>query len=86
VRRVFATTLLRAREEVDMPAPGDPRPARHAVAMTDLVWTGIYVRIGDLVGALATRANRLQFLTIRRYLSLVFLSLVLLLLGLALWS
>jgi len=86
VRRVFATTLLRAREDVHMPAPGDPRPARHAVAMTDLVWTGIYVRIGDLVGALATRANRLQFLTIRRYLSLVFLSLVLLLLGLALWS
>jgi len=29
--------------------------------------------------------NRLQFLTIRRYLGLVFLSLVLLLLGLLIW-
>jgi hydrogenase-4 component B len=86
VRRVFATTLLRAREAVDMPPPGDPRPARLAVETTDLVWTGIYLRIGDVVGAIATRANRLQFLTIRRYLTLVFLSLVLLLLGLALWS
>jgi hypothetical protein len=86
VRRVFGTVLLRACEEVDMPPPGDPRPARHAVEMTDLIWTGVYLRIADVVVALATRANRLQFLTIRRYLSLVFISLVLLLLGLALWS
>jgi formate hydrogenlyase subunit 3/multisubunit Na+/H+ antiporter MnhD subunit len=86
IRRVFATTLLRAREQVVMPPPGDPRPAHLTLEMTDLAWTGIYLRIADVVGALATRANRLQFLTIRRYLSLVFLSLVLLLLGLALWS
>jgi formate hydrogenlyase subunit 3/multisubunit Na+/H+ antiporter MnhD subunit len=86
LRRVFGTTLLRARETVDMPAPGDMRPARHEVHVSDPVWDGAYLGIADLVGALATRANRLQFLTIRRYLTLVFLSLVLLLLGLALWS
>jgi hydrogenase-4 component B len=86
VRRVFATILLQAQEKVDMPAPGDTRAARHELRVTDHVWDGIYLRIGDAVGALATRANRLQFLTIRRYLSLVFLSLILLLLGLALWS
>ena len=33
-----------------------------------------------------TRLNRLQFLTIRRYLSLVFATLVTLLLVLAIWS
>jgi hypothetical protein len=38
------------------------------------------------VGLAAERMNGLQFLTIRRYLSLVFLSLVGLLLVLALWG
>ena len=37
------------------------------------------------VNGAAERLNHLQFLTIRRYLSLVFLALVLLLLVLALW-
>ena len=34
----------------------------------------------------AARANGLQFLTIRRYLGLVFASLILLLVGLAIWN
>jgi len=38
-----------------------------------------------LVGFAADRLNHLQFLTIRRYLSLVFIALVALLLALALW-
>jgi hydrogenase-4 component B len=37
------------------------------------------------VGLAADRLNRLQFLTIRRYLSLVFLALIFLLLVLAVW-
>ena len=36
--------------------------------------------------SLSTRLNRLQFLTIRQYLSLVFATLVTLLLVLAIWS
>ena len=68
-----------------MPEPGD-RPASHSVRTTDLVWHGLYLPIAAAVGALATRLNGLQFLTIRRYLSLVFLSLILLLLGLTLWN
>ena len=86
LRRVLGTTLMRASEQVDMPEPGDPRPASHSVRTTDLVWHGLYLPIAAAVGALATRLNGLQFLTIRRYLSLVFLSLILLLLGLTLWN
>jgi len=86
LRRVLGTTLMRASEQVDMPEPGDPRPASHSVQTTDLVWHGLYLPIAAAVGALSTRLNGLQFLTIRRYLSLVFLSLILLLLGLTLWN
>ena len=86
LRRVLGTTLMQAREEVDMPEPGDPRPAHYRVHTADLVWQGLYVPIAAGVGTLATRLNGLQFLTIRRYLSLVFLSLILLLLGLTLWT
>jgi len=39
-----------------------------------------------VIGTAADKLNGLQFLTIRRYLSLVFLALVLLLLGIAIWS
>ncbi len=85
IRRVFGTLVFRAREEVDMPAPGDSRPARLTVTLRDLIWDGLYRPIGEAVGFAATRLNRLQFLTIRRYLSLVFVTLVTLLLVLALW-
>ena len=67
-------------------SPGDTGPARFERRMTDPVWDGLYRPIAFLVDAAATRLNRLQFLTIRRYLSLVFLLLVLLLLVLALWQ
>ncbi|MCC2611808.1 hydrogenase 4 subunit B [Neorhizobium sp. Rsf11] len=86
VRRVFGTLAMRARERVDMPAPGDLRPATFSVEQHDLVWEGLYVPIAGAVGFAAEKLNRLQFLSIRRYLSLVFLALVFLLLVLALWS
>jgi len=86
IRRVFGTLAFRARERVDMPAPGDLRPARFIVVSRDLIWDGLYVPIAGAVGFIAGKLNHLQFLTIRRYLSLVFLALVVLLLVLALWS
>ncbi|MGO6900637.1 hydrogenase 4 subunit B, partial [Rhizobium ruizarguesonis] len=86
VRRVFGTLIFRARERVDMPAPGDLRPAHFAVETHDLIWEGLYLPIAGAVGFVAEKLNHLQFLTIRRYLSLVFLALVFLLLVLALWS
>jgi hypothetical protein len=85
IRRVFGTLAFRAREEVDMPPPGDLRPARLEVSLQDLVWDGVYAPVAGAVGFAADRLNNLQFLTIRRYLALVFLALVFLLLVLALW-
>jgi hydrogenase-4 component B len=86
IRRVFGTLFFRARDHVDMPPPGDPRPARLRIELHDLVWEGMYVPLVGAVGYAADRLNRLQFLTIRRYLSLVFATLVTLLLVLAIWS
>jgi formate hydrogenlyase subunit 3/multisubunit Na+/H+ antiporter MnhD subunit len=85
IRRVFGTLLLGARESVEMPPPGDRRPARFSVVMRDLIWDGLYAPIAGAVNFAADRLNYLQFLTIRRYLSLVFMALIALLLVLALW-
>ena len=85
IRRVFGTLVFRAREQVEMPPPGDARPARLTVTLRDLIWDGVYAPAADAVGFAAERLNHFQFLTIRRYVSLVFLALVTLLLVLALW-
>jgi formate hydrogenlyase subunit 3/multisubunit Na+/H+ antiporter MnhD subunit len=85
IRRVFGTIVFRARERLDMPPPGDTRPARFAVEMQDLVWEAMYAPVAFAVGVVADRLNHLQFLTIRQYLSLVFAALVILLLVLAIW-
>jgi hydrogenase-4 component B len=86
IRRVFGTLLFHARETVEMPPPGDTRPARLSVAMHDLIWDWIYAPLAIGIGVAADRLNRLQFLTIRQFLSLVFGLLVILLLVLAIWS
>jgi formate hydrogenlyase subunit 3/multisubunit Na+/H+ antiporter MnhD subunit len=86
IRRVFATQLFRASEVVEMPPPGDQRPARLHVQIDDLVWDYLYVPVAGAVGFAAERLNHLQFLTIRRYLSLVFLALVTLLTVIAIWT
>ena len=86
IRRVFATLLLGARERVDLPAPGELRPARFQAVVHDPIWEGLYAPIAGIVGYAADWLNRLQFLTIRLYLAVVFLSLIILLLALALWN
>ena len=86
IRRVFATHIFRAREDVKMPPPGDQRPARLHVRIHDLVWESLYEPVAGAVGFAAERLNYLQFLTIRRYLSLVFLVLVALLTMVAIWT
>jgi hydrogenase-4 component B len=85
IRRVFGTVVFLAREEVAMPPPGDVRAASFRVRLRDLVWDALYAPVADVVEFAADRFNRFQFLTIRRYLSLVFFLLVLLLLALAIW-
>jgi NADH:ubiquinone oxidoreductase subunit 5 (subunit L)/multisubunit Na+/H+ antiporter MnhA subunit len=79
VRRVFGTAIFRARESVDMPAPGDNRPAVFAVVMRDLAWEWFYAPVARAVAWASGAVNPLQFLTIRSYLTLMFAALVLLL-------
>jgi hypothetical protein len=83
---VFGAVLFGARESVVMPAPGDTAPARFEAIVHDPIWEGIYAPIASAVGFAAERLNRLQFLTIRAYLSLVFFALIGLLLALAIWN
>jgi formate hydrogenlyase subunit 3/multisubunit Na+/H+ antiporter MnhD subunit len=85
IRRVFGTVVFHAREHVEIPPPGDGRPARLTVELHDLVWDVLYAPIAVGIGFAADRLNHLQFLTIRQFLSLVFAALVLLLLVLAIW-
>ena len=85
IRRVFGSVVFHAREQVDMPAPGDRRPAQLTVSLSDPVWDTLYAPIAGGISFAAERLNHLQFLTIRQFLSLVFAALVILLLVLALW-
>jgi hydrogenase-4 component B len=85
IRRVYGTSVFRAREIGEMPPPGATTPARLTVELRDLIWDGLYAPIADGVAYAAERINIMQFLTIRRYLTLVFTALVLLLLVLAIW-
>jgi hydrogenase-4 component B len=85
IRRVFGSLLFLAREQVEMPPPGETGAARFRVEMRDLIWETGYAPIASAIGFAADRLNRMQFLTIRRYLSLVFLALIGLLLVLVIW-
>jgi formate hydrogenlyase subunit 3/multisubunit Na+/H+ antiporter MnhD subunit len=79
IRRVFGQVIFRAREHVDMPPPGDARPARLTVTLRDPVWGTLYAPVAAGVWFATEKLNYLQFLTIRKFLSLVFASLVTLL-------
>ena len=85
IRRVFGTLVFRARETVEMPPPLDAKPARLVVQLRDTIWDALYAPTGEAVEYVADRLNRLQYLSIRHYLSFVFVSLVGLLLVLAIW-
>ena len=54
--------------------------------MTDPIWDWLNAPLAGAVGVAADSLNRLQFLTIRQFLTLVFCALVILLLVLAVWS
>ena len=86
IRRVFGTVVFRAREEVDLPPPGEARAARLRVRLRDVPWDVLYAPLAGMVGFVAERFNRLQFLTIRGYLTLVFGALVTLLMMLTVWQ
>jgi hydrogenase-4 component B len=85
IRRVYGTLVFGAREHVEMPPPGDMRPAHLTVELHDRIWDAIYAPLAGAVGLAADKLNYMQFLTIRQYLTLVFTALVSLLLVLAIW-
>ncbi|ACB96082.1 hydrogenase 4 subunit B [Beijerinckia indica] len=85
IRRVFGTPVFRAREQVEMPEPGNLAPARIIVTLHDPAWEALYTPITNAVSFVARQLDRLQFLTIRHYLGFVFFALVTLLMVLALW-
>jgi formate hydrogenlyase subunit 3/multisubunit Na+/H+ antiporter MnhD subunit len=86
IRRVFGTTVFGAREEIHVPPPGDLRPARMHVYLHDPLWDALYEPVANFVGVTADVLNRVQFLTIRGYLTLVSGALVVLLVILAVWQ
>ncbi|HSK38677.1 MAG TPA: hydrogenase 4 subunit B, partial [Arenibaculum sp.] len=76
LRRVFGTLAFAARESVDIPAPGETRPARFVLRLRDPAWDLVYTPVVRAVGWVGRRVNALQFLTIRRYLTMMFFALV----------
>jgi NADH:ubiquinone oxidoreductase subunit 5 (subunit L)/multisubunit Na+/H+ antiporter MnhA subunit len=86
IRRVFGAIAFLARVEVVMPAPGMIAPARFTVHMRDLAWDWFYAPVKGVVDFVAERLNRIQFWTIRAYLTLVFGAVVALLMVLAVWQ
>src|SRR6266566_1247755 len=84
IRRVFSA-LFDAREDVVMPAPGDIGAARLTIRLRDLAWEMLYAPVPTAIRFATEKLNHLQFLSIRQYLSLVFVALVALLLGVSIW-
>src|SRR5271166_6362938 len=85
IRRVFGAVAFVVRERIDMPEPGETRPARFELTLGDRIWDLIYAPLANSVERAAVELNRLQFLTIRQYLSVVFGALITLLVVLASW-
>lgn len=85
IRRVFGSTVFLVRQSVDMPRPTEMRAARFHVKVFDPAWRYAYGPVARAVSKMALLLNQLQFLTIRRYLTLVFATLILLLLLVAAW-
>jgi hydrogenase-4 component B len=86
IRRTFGNVVFTARDHLDMPSPGDTRPARFGVEIHDRVFEGVYGPIAKGVDFCANQFNKAHFLTIQGYLSLVFAALVILLLMVAIWQ
>ncbi len=85
IRRVFGASVFRVSERVDMPLPGVMRAGHFQVRVFDPAWFGIYGPIARGVRSAGVFLNRVQFLTIGSYLTLVFSALVVLLLVVAAW-
>ncbi|QSR89439.1 hydrogenase 4 subunit B [Methylacidiphilum caldifontis] len=79
IRKVFGPSFFALREKVVSYSPWLPRAARMYVRLHDLVWEYLFLPVAIAVNRFSIKINVLQFLTVRRYLVLVFLTLVILL-------
>lgn len=77
LRRALGAAILNARETVDMPQPGDTRAARLGVSEADPAVAYLFQPAMRAREAMSGFADGMQFLTIRRTLSLIFTVLVL---------
>ena len=85
IRRVFSATVFQVRERLDMPRPGELRAGHFHTKVFDPAWRFAYGPLARAVWRSAEKLNVLQFLTIRRYLTLVFVALIVLLIVVAAW-
>ncbi len=76
LRRVLGPALLFATQRVDMPGPGDTRPAAFSARIHDPAEVLLFAPIGHLRVHLSGLADRVQFLTVRQTLSVIFAALV----------
>ena len=85
IRRVFGASVFGLREKVDMPRPGETRAAHFQLRVLDPAWRFIYGPTMRVTARAAVALNRFQFLTVRQYLTLVFATLIALLILVAAW-
>lgn len=85
IRRVYAAFVFRARETVQLPPPCDLAAARLETTLIDPAWKLLYAPVGRSISVVSGRLNPFQHLTIRYYLGIVFVTLVVLLTVLAIW-
>jgi hydrogenase-4 component B len=85
IRRVFGSVAFRAREHLVMTGPGDITASQLRIELHDTVWEAFYAPVIRFIEQSAERLNRLQFLTIRKYLTIVFVALIVLLIIVGAW-
>lgn len=83
LRRALGASLMAARETVDMPNPGDMRPASLTVTLADPSAAHLFAPFGRLRDRLAEYADRMQLLTIRSTLAVMFVALLVFLAAIA---
>ena len=79
LRRVYNGILFRAREEIDMPPPGDLRPAKFSLRFSDYLWRYLYEKPTAAIWSLSKELDVVHYLTIRSYLVFMFCTLITLL-------
>jgi len=79
LRRVYGGIVYSAVETIDMPPPGDLRPGSFRIRFTDYLWRYLYLVPANAIWWISERFDLFHYLTIRRYLVLMFTTLIVLL-------